>query len=300
MRDGPDAMTVLPTRLRMEPAGAGGLRVRAPAKINLNLLVGPRREDGFHDVDSLVAKVTLYDRVGLHGRSDRDVTFTCAGCDCGPDEANLAYHAARLLMDETGGSGVDIVLAKEIPPGKGLGGGSSDAAATLIGLNELWSLGLSQGELAALAGRLGSDVPLFLGPPAVRVTGRGECVEAIEVHAFVAVLVLPRIACATVEVYQAFDDAPEPMGQQLSPELLQRAPSGWRDLLVNQLSAAASRVQPELADLMAEVHARTGLPVCLTGSGSALFILCDTPAEAQHVLAAADDLDVVAVSMNSW
>jgi 4-diphosphocytidyl-2-C-methyl-D-erythritol kinase len=271
----------------------GGLRVHAPAKVNLNLLVGPRRPDGFHEIDSYVAKVTLYDQVDLVPREDGRITFACEGPGCGPDAENLALRAAHALADAAaragnGPRGADIRLTKRIPPGGGLGGGSSDAAAVLRGLAKLRGLDLSAAALGRLAAALGSDVPLFLGPPAVRMTGRGEGLAPLDLRPFLAVLFLPGAPCATREVYRAFDDGPAearcPADRQLLPELLGGSPpSAWRDRLVNDLAIPAERLCPEMADRRRRLAEALAMPVCVTGSGSALFALCDDPAEAARV-----------------
>jgi len=264
----------------------GGLRVHAPGKINLNLLVGPRRVDGCHPVDSIVAKVALYDRLDLQPRADGQIRLRCRGPSCGPDEHNLAFRAAKLLAEHTGcTTGVDIELTKGIAPGRGLGGGSSDAAAVLWGLNGLWSLRLQTETLAALAGRLGSDVPLFHGSAASRVTGRGECVEPVQLHPFVAVLLLPDCSCSTAAVYRAFDERPSPMGWQMDLRVLAEPPSAWRGGLKNELAGAARNVCPEMGRLWDELAAAVALPVHLTGSGSGMFVLCDDEAEASAVMA---------------
>jgi 4-diphosphocytidyl-2-C-methyl-D-erythritol kinase len=265
---------------------AGGLRVRAPAKINLNLLVGPRRPDGFHQIDSYVAKVTLYDRVDLLGREDGRITFACEGPGCGPDDANLALRAGQLLAQAAGGrTGADIRLTKRIPPGAGLGGGWSDAAAVLAGLCSLWDLSVPPAELADLAAAIGSDVPLFLGPPASRMTGRGELLTGLRLAPLVAALFVPAAPCPTQDVYRAFDDAvPQPLppaDRQLPSELLGvNPPSVWRDRLVNDLAHPAERVCPEMAALRRRLATALGTCVCVTGSGSGLFVLCDDEAEA--------------------
>jgi 4-diphosphocytidyl-2-C-methyl-D-erythritol kinase len=306
---------VLPAGPRLEESG-GGLLVRAPAKINLDLLVGPRRADGYHDLDSLVAKVTLYDEVRLLPRRDGRIGFSCAGADCGADEDNLALRAARVLDEALppgrgNGVGVDIRLVKHIPPGKGLGGGSSDAAAVLVGLNRIWDLRLSPAELASLGPMLGSDVPLFFGPPALRMTGRGERIEPVTVHPFVAVLYVPAFSCSTADVYRAVDEATESGFQ--SPALARRdldarvlsdqPPSQWRGLLRNDLSSAARLVQPELSRAWQNLAGRVAPPVLMTGSGSTLLVLCDDEDEARTVLAEmGEDLrpQCLVVQQNPW
>lgn len=287
MNQSPDP-TPLPPQPACVPTSLG-LRLYAPAKLNLDLLVGPRREDGFHDLDSLVTQVTLYDQIDLAGRPDAQITFACQGADCGSDDNNLALRAAKLLAGQAGvREGADIRLTKRIPPGKGLGGGSSDAAAVLAGLNKLWRTNLPTAVLMELGAQLGSDVPLFLASPASHMTGRGELLEHIEVHPLLAILILPACSTSTPAVYREFD--------QLSPSktiihrtleahaLRQGPPSHWRHRLVNDLFEPALRVCPELHDLHANLQQAAGIPVCLTGSGSAMFILCDNANEAARVL----------------
>jgi 4-diphosphocytidyl-2-C-methyl-D-erythritol kinase len=273
---------------RVQRLAGEAVRVVAPAKINLNLLVGRRRPDGYHPLDSLVVRVALFDRLTLRPREDGDIALNCSGADCGPAEQNLALRAARLVAEQRQGSeGVDVHLAKVIPPGRGLGGGSSDAAACLLGLDALWGLGVGPEELADLAGRLGSDVPLFLGPPAARMTGRGERLQAVRVHPFVAVLFLPPFACATAEVYRQFDTQRSAPPDQIDPSVLSAPPSQWRHLLRNQLAAGAGRACPALGRLYDALASALPVPVHLTGSGSGLFALCDDEAEARSIVAAA-------------
>ncbi|MFP4052528.1 MAG: 4-(cytidine 5'-diphospho)-2-C-methyl-D-erythritol kinase [Phycisphaerae bacterium] len=263
------------------------LVVRAPAKINLNLLVGSRRDDGYHPLDSIVAQVSLYDTLSLRLTDDGEVKLDCEGPDCGPADQNLALRAAELLAERCGApGGVRIRLQKQIPPGAGLGGGSSDAAAVLKGLRRLWKLDISDEQLVELAAELGSDVPLFLGPPVCRMRGRGEIIEPLEAAAAWVLLILPGIHCSTRAVYEAFDHEPEIMAGQTEFADLLQPPSRWREDLQNQLGPAARRVSPTLANLWDAL--RTSLPVTpmLTGSGSALFCLCDHEKELQAVAAA--------------
>jgi len=262
------------------------LRLFAPAKLNLNLLVGPRGVDGYHFLDSFVVRISLYDQIDVRHRDDDVVAIHCEGTDCGPPEDNLAVKAARLIIEYAMvGAGVDIYLKKYIPPGRGLGGGSSDAAYMLAGLNMLWKLNLPTEVLRELAGRLGSDVPLFLNPPTVRMTGRGEHCSPIYVHPFVAILLLPMQRCGTAEVYQAFDSQPVAMIQQFDPRVLATSPpSYWRVYLYNQLAGAARKVCPAIGEIQDRLAAAAGIPVHITGSGSAMFMMCDNDAEAQAVL----------------
>ena len=298
----PDSL-ICPVRPRMQTPQRGELRLAAPAKINLNLLVAPRREDGYHPIDSCVARVTLYDQIVLRPIRQPQIRLRCTGADCGPPERNLAYRAAEQLAGRAGERGVAIDLHKAIPPASGLGGGSSDAAAVLEGLNHLWGLGLTPDQRMEAAAALGSDVPLFFGPPTSRITGRGEHVEPVEVHPFWAVLCLPAISCSTTEVYRGADADGPRMSRQLASDVLTAPPSTWRARLENQLAPAAERLCPELGSLRSRLGRQSGIPACITGSGSAVFLLCDSRQEA---LAAAESLDedlrgcCVIVQSNPW
>ncbi len=285
---------------RVRPVAGGALCILAPAKLNLNLLVGPLRKDGYHPLDSIVAKVSLYDEIELHLRSDGHISVRCDGYDCGPDDKNLALLAARRLLDRCGG--VDIAVRKRIPPGKGLGGGSSDAAAVLWGLNELFRLGMSNDALAAIGAQLGSDVPLFFGPPASRMTGRGEIISPAGVPGFAAVLVLPDFACATSAVYREFDKAPIEMGRQLDAGAIRGRAAAWSGLLENQLTGAAERLCPALAEMRRRMEAELQLPVHMSGSGSAMFVLCDGTNEADDIAEQLADMpaELIIVESNPW
>jgi 4-diphosphocytidyl-2-C-methyl-D-erythritol kinase len=272
------------------PLGGGGLVLHAPAKINLNLLVAAPRPDGFHPVDSIIAKITLYDTLEIRPRTDRRVVLDTSGADCGPPEKNLVMRAAKLLADRRDLCGADIKLIKTIPPGAGLGGGSSDAAVALSGLNTIWSLNLPLAELSDLAAELGSDVPLFLGPPAARLTGRGEVVAPLEVGRFAVILLMSGLICSTAEVYGAYDRlGPSDDLNQIDTQILTaEPPSAWRDKLRNDLAPAAMSVCPELSLLRERLVAQSNQPVHITGSGSTMFILCDNAEDAAEVVSGLD------------
>ncbi|KKL53815.1 hypothetical protein LCGC14_2271640 [marine sediment metagenome] len=305
-------------RPEMVPTAEGELTCAAPAKLNLSLQVLGVRDDGLHDIDSIVAKVTLCDELVLRRRDDGQVRLTCCGYDCGPAEDNLVCRAGRLLAEAAGTPppGADISLVKAIPPGSGLGGGSSDAAAALKGLSVLWNLELGESELADLAGRLGSDVPLFLGPPASRVRGRGLRVDAIDLTPFVALVYLPDLHCATSEVYAAWDaihagrsarrgpgDGSSKWSAMVSAGQIRGPASSWRGELVNDLSEAAVQVRPALADIRTRLGDATAMPVHITGSGSAVFMLFDSVErllEARAALPADMRPCCRAVMLNPW
>src|SRR5688500_8405446 len=200
------------------------MRLLAPAKINLHLRVGPRRDDGFHPLLSWMTTVGLFDTLELTPidpagrRVGGDAGFSLATDDpqLPTDARNLAVRAAQAMADSavrlregsaTGKSGTSAFLYKRIPTGAGLGGGSSDAARAMLGLARLWGLKMSRREMNDLAATIGSDVPFFLHGPSSVCTGRGETVRPTRPPAARwAVLVLPGIAMATAAVYAKFDE----------------------------------------------------------------------------------------------
>lgn len=182
------------------------LVVEAPAKINLYLKIVARRPDGYHDIDSLMQKLALADRLSL-SRGKKGLRLTCPGSDLPTDKGNLACRAARVFFEQTGlAADVDIVLEKKIPVAAGLGGGSSDAAAVLKGLNRLYRAGLQEAELAALAVPLGADVPFFVsGFAAARAQGIGDRLqEAPALADCRIILVNPGFPVSTRWAYESF------------------------------------------------------------------------------------------------
>jgi 4-diphosphocytidyl-2-C-methyl-D-erythritol kinase len=273
------------------------LQTPAPAKLNLLLRVGARRPDGFHEVESLVAQISLADRVAVRERSDSRIHLDCDDATIPAGATNLAWRAAELLRTRFAiARGADIRLKKCIPAGAGLGGGSSDAAATLRLLRELWDLRLDDAELAELAAELGSDVPLFLGPPLAVLRGRGERVEPLDfaLRGF-AVLVLPPLQCATAAVYAALplpDLRPQHPGvNDLLAHLENARPTGGASLealsarLYNDLTEPALRIEPRLRTLLTQVEELSARPVHMSGSGAALFTLHDDRRDAADLAA---------------
>ncbi len=185
------------------------IELRAPAKINLSFRILRRREDGFHEVETLMAPVSVFDRLTIR-RAD-ELRFTCDDASLPSGSDNLVVRAAQLFLDATKlASGVHIELEKRIPHGAGLGGGSSDAAATLLGMNQLLSAGLPQEALAKLAAEIGSDVPFFMFQSAARCSGRGELVVPATLATRVPLLLLkPSFGVPTPWAYSRWKDARE-------------------------------------------------------------------------------------------
>ncbi len=174
--------------------------LKAPAKINWSLYVLNKRDDGYHNILSLMHCIGLYDTLTFE---HSDALELAADIDV-PYHHNLVYKAAERLMSYTGTSkGAKIVLKKEIPSGSGLGGGSSDAAYTLIGLNKLWGLGLREEDLKEIGADLGSDVPFFFDCPVAIAEGRGEVLTPLEIGiSYTLLLVKPSASVSTAWAYE--------------------------------------------------------------------------------------------------
>ena len=265
------------------------MEVLAPAKINLTLCVLGKRLDGYHELESVMQKLTLADTLYIEEASGLE--FACSEPSL-TDNDNLVLRAARLLRVHFGCQrGAKIYLKKRIPVQAGLGGGSSDGAAALQALNALWELHLTPSKLAVLAEELGSDVPFFLNGATAVVRGRGEQVKSV-VHHLQAhvVLVKPEAGLSTTDVYAKLYAAPlpSPVPAQQTAEtdimlsaLASGKPAAVADALLNDLEESAMPLLPELIPLRSRLLRQGCLGVLLCGSGSALFGICPDAAIAR-------------------
>jgi 4-diphosphocytidyl-2-C-methyl-D-erythritol kinase len=255
------------------------LLVRCPAKVNLFLEVVRRREDGYHDIDTVMQAVDLWDELRL--APGPELRLECSDPALPTDERNLVVRAALALRKATGcRAGAHLRLAKHIPERAGLGGGSSDAAGTLAGLNRLWGLDLPAEELRQVAAGVGSDVAFFLTGGTARCTGRGERVEPVPTTwRPCLVLVCPDVGVSTPEAYARLSFPLTPVGADatmLSHRAVSGDAAGVAQALFNRLESPAFDMYPELRDARDRLEA-TGLfaGVSMSGSGSALFGLCE-------------------------
>ena len=251
----------------------------APPKVNLCLLVGPRRDDGYHPLRTLmVALDGPADQVTVAHAPERSVQ--CPGI-AGP--ANLAWAALDALQAEAGESlpPLAVHIHKVLPAQAGVGGGSSDAAATLVAADQLLGLGLGTDRLQRAAARVGSDVPFFVRGGAQWATGRGEVLQPATAPAFECVLVAPPAGLSTAAVYAAFDAMPAPPPHHDDPVPPDAA--GLAAWCRNDLWPAARMLDPSLAGMHDALVAAGARPALLCGSGSAL---CGITGDA----ATADDL----------
>ena len=293
--------------------GEGRLRVLAPAKLNLYLEVGAKRQNGYHDIDSLFQAVSLYDELEFLKTDDGKVDLEEEGIF--EVEKNIVYKAAvefrERFLPPGSSLGVQIRLCKKIPQGAGLGGGSSDAAATLMALRMLWSTETNGCDLWPLATSLGADVPFFLVGGTARCRGRGERVESFaEVfdaqEPFHYVLAWPRINVSTKEAYEALDasrDAsfaltlPSRLDSMLPVEICNQLRGG--QLFFNRFEEVVSGIFPQLGALHEALSRRGFVRVLMSGSGSTMYGCCRSADEVASVSADLRkdlDADIFAVS----
>jgi 4-diphosphocytidyl-2-C-methyl-D-erythritol kinase len=271
------------------------LKLEAAAKINLALYALGRRPDGYHELWTLMETISLADEVTLSSAADDAVRLTATGRPVPTGEENLVARAANLLRQRSGTrKGVAILLKKVIPVGAGLGGGSSDAATTLVGLNQEWNLGLTEDELMALGAEVGSDVPFFVamqlrgGSGAAVCRGRGEQVEVVEApspHWYL--LVLPKEGVSTAATYRALraparlTTVPED-GKKIKEAFEQGDVEELRQRCHNDLESVALSLSAGCRKVFGRM-ASVGLPQrAVSGSGSALFCLCGSREEAEE------------------
>lgn len=272
------------------------MRVQAPAKTNLFLEALRRREDGFHELDTVFCALALADELELEPRPGGELALTVSGDPTVPaDPTNLAWRAADALRREAGRPelGARLHISKNIPAGGGLGGGSSDAAATLVALDRLWGLDLGAARLHALAAGLGSDVPFFLEGGLQRGRGRGERLERLPAPArpLHLVLVFPPFGCATPRVYKALGpflpDRGGPPVREPAALLAGLAAGDARAVaagLWNRLALAAEAEFPALVEVRARLAADPRLlGVLLSGSGSTTFAVAASGEDAARV-----------------
>jgi 4-diphosphocytidyl-2-C-methyl-D-erythritol kinase len=297
---------------------ADRIEVEAPAKINLYLAVLARRSNGYHDIQSVVCPVALFDRVTLE-RSDGAIETIVETADDGlaphlpPSDENLTTRAAKLLKQSTGYRGGAVIrLRKHIPIGGGLGGGSSDAAAVLNGLNRLWRTGATRAELMEIGSGVGCDVPAFVHGGAVLIEGMGEKVSPLAVAnprvgaaqgaaaeendrnqageaGWWLVIVNPGFGVSTRDIYSRHQLSLTP-GRLTAMDIVSPLKNGEFDLvakgLFNSLQETAFRKYPLLAIIRETLLQAGAAGALLSGSGASVFGLARSSRHAQQIAAA--------------
>ena len=262
------------------------LKFKTPAKVNLGLHVHGKREDGFHELETIFQMVSLFDDVELELLSS-GIKLECDTPGIPTDDTNLVCKAALLLRKsyQVEGKGVSIRLKKKIPFGAGLGGGSGNAAGVLMGLNRLWDLNIDREKLFTLAAELGSDVPFFLTSPCALGKGRGERLKVLETCSkFQVLLVFPGFPIATSWVYQNLRLKLTKRPNNISILRKNLSLSDITSLgsqLYNDLESVVIQKFPEVKVVKDELWAWGALGVLLSGSGSTVFGIFDDPEKAQ-------------------
>ena len=256
-----------------------GLLVYAPAKINLFLLIAGKRPDGFHELETLMAKIDWTDELLFEPGQTDGIELVCRGPHWAPDGPdNLVWRACTLLLEKTRRSTpLRVTLTKNIPAGTGLGSASSDAAAALLGLNRFAELNQPMSVLHEIAAQLGSDIAFFLYGPAAYCTGRGEKIRPLdEIFPFTALILTPAISVPTKSVYANYKHRPaeyERWADKIKPLFEKKRVDSIAKICANMLELSCFELHRELAELKDRCEAFCGCRVCLSGSGSAMFIL---------------------------
>jgi 4-diphosphocytidyl-2-C-methyl-D-erythritol kinase len=280
--------------------------VRAPAKVNLQLSVGPKGDDGYHPLATVFQAVSLWETVIASLRDDGEITVTVeiqqnADVPEGAiplDETNLAVKAARAVADRYGASsGVDLRIVKGVPVAGGMAGGSADAAAALVACSEVWGVGATRPELTELAAGLGADVPFCLHGHTAVGLGRGDLLTpAMAKGELVWVLATQRVGLSTAAVYAEFDRALEAgdrisrdpqIDEDLMAALRRGDPGGVADRLSNDLQDAALALNPHLGRVLDAAREAGALGAVVSGSGPTVAALARSR---QHGLAVAAGL----------
>ncbi len=283
----------------------------APAKLNLFLKVLGKREDGFHEIETVMQMIDLHDTLKFQKRDDSQVTLNVrqvqplfAGIqrikeEIPCDENNLVIKAVNLLREETGCQlGVDITLIKRIPSQAGLGGGSSDAASTINGLNRFWNLGLCLADRCRLAARLGSDIPFFVAESPLGIcTGRGEAIQPEASRKLHFVLVKPHSGLSTAAVYSncvssTFLQSAKDVVKGLH---IANIASVKSSLFYNSLEEPARRLNLDVQQTLKQLEQQPFVNTMMSGSGTACFGLCRSRRQSFHLARKLGGMDIGSV-----
>ncbi|MFQ5688567.1 MAG: 4-(cytidine 5'-diphospho)-2-C-methyl-D-erythritol kinase [Candidatus Scalindua sp.] len=263
------------------------ISLKAPAKINLFLEVLGKRDDGYHEIETVMQEIDLVDNLQFEEIRE-GVMLKCNDKNIPSDKNNLVCKAANLILNECEiKKGVLISLEKNIPVGAGLGGGSSDAAATLKALNLLWKIGLNDAELMEFAAKLGSDIPFFIKGKTSLCSGRGEKITPIEVKSEMNYLIIfPHINISTTTIYRNLKIDLTKKRKDVSfflNALKHPKVAGISELLFNRLEEVIIATYPDLLDIKKALEHFDFCGLSISGSGSAFFGLCNNGQQAEAI-----------------
>jgi len=248
------------------------MEIKAPAKINLCLKILGRRPDGYHNIFSIMRKVSLYDYILLEP-SEKDILVQSDNNEIPAGKDNLAYRAAEIFFSSTGlRKGVRVFIKKRIPSGAGLGGGSSDAAAVLKGLNRIYNTRLKTIELVKMGAEIGSDVPFFVSRfSTVVAEGRGEIMTPVKIPEYWYLLVYPEVHISTAWAYSQFDNVKKVLtNQTISIKLYKFKREAFLEEIFNDLEVVSAERYPVLKKIKKMMNDAGALAAVMTGSGSTM------------------------------
>lgn len=263
------------------------MMIKAPAKINLSLDVLGKRPDGFHEVEMVMTTVDLADRIELEKMDDGEIHILSHDRFVPGDHRNLAYKAAALLRERFNiTEGVAITIQKQIPVAAGLAGGSSDAAATLKGLNKLWELNIPLAELAEIGAEIGSDVSFCIFGGTALATGRGEVIQELPAPPKCwVILAKPSIGVSTADVYRNLK--PDRITHPNTEAMVQAIhDQNYKELcanLGNALESVTLKMHPEVAHIKEQMERFGADAVLMSGSGPTVFGLVEYESKVQRV-----------------
>lgn len=246
----------------------------APCKINLGLNVLRRRDDGYHDIDTVMVPVPWCDIVEIvpAAVAEGEDTLTVSGykVDC-PPEKNLVMKAVRAIRCIANFPAVDVYLHKNVPDGAGLGGGSSDAATAAKLVNEIFGLDLTSEQLRVAVATVGSDCPFFIDAIPARCTGRGTEIQTFALPSLPRYILIAKPCGCSVSTAQAYAGVQPDIPEYPIPEVLTRPVWEWRELLVNDFESSVFAIAPELAALKKKIYSLGAEYAAMSGSGAAIF-----------------------------
>ncbi|MBU1487564.1 4-(cytidine 5'-diphospho)-2-C-methyl-D-erythritol kinase [bacterium] len=262
-----------------------GIKILAPAKVNLFLEVKKKREDNYHEIETVMQSISLYDTLAFS--LDKDVSLDCRYQGIPLDENNLIIKAALLLKSCFKiGQGARITLLKKIPPGSGLAGASTDAAAALWGLNKLWKLGLSKKELTRIGKELGADVPFCLTGKTALACGIGEIIEPLpSLVPTYFILVCPGLEISTAFIYKSFKLTNRlKSSKNMVLALKERDGQKAGTLLFNRLEEVTFKHYPFLSLLKQKLIGAGASSALMSGSGGTLFGIAKSREQAKEII----------------
>jgi 4-diphosphocytidyl-2-C-methyl-D-erythritol kinase len=247
------------------------MRVKSFAKVNLGIEVLGKRDDGYHDIRTLLQSIDLFDLLDFFPRTSNEIILKGDDDSIPWGESNLIHQAATLLkMRYAIKTGIEIHVTKNIPAGRGLGGGSSNAATTFWALNEMWGIGLENDALRSLGARLGSDIPFFFEGGLCLGQGKGDILFPQEdLNPFLCVLVFPSVFISTAAVYERFHASLT--SQDKGSKIIKFLDSHDLGFLENELEETVFRTYPQIKAIKSLIQEQGSELTLMSGSGSAVF-----------------------------